>query len=33
MTATESEIRERTSQAVDLIDDDGVDPMRDDVGQ
>ena len=27
------EIRERTSQAVDLIDDDGVDPMRDDVGQ
>src|SRR5271165_6922294 len=27
------EVRERTGQAVDLVDDDGVDPMRGDVGQ
>src|SRR5208283_6079350 len=27
------EVRERTGQAVDLIDDDGVDPMRGDVGE
>ena len=27
------EVRERTGQAVDLVDDDGVDPMRGDVGE